>query len=105
MVKIIIVDADKAAHELEVTAGTTLMEAAKNNSIRGVDADCGGAAACGTCAMSFSPDWLHLLESRSEEEDDMLEFSVESPEKCRLTCQITLTDEMDGLHATVETEQ
>ncbi|WP_171210248.1 MULTISPECIES: 2Fe-2S iron-sulfur cluster-binding protein [unclassified Ruegeria] len=105
MIKITLVDADKATHELEVAAGSTLMEAARNNMIRGIDADCGGAAACGTCAMSFSSDWQHILQGRSEEEDDMLEFSVAEPEKCRLTCQIILTEEMNGLHATVETEQ
>lgn len=105
MVKVTLIDADKVPQELEGKAGMSLMEVAKAKDVRGIDADCGGNAACGTCAISLSGDWVHLLEGRSDEEADMLEFSVEEPEKCRLACQILLTDQMDGVIATVETER
>lgn len=105
MINIRITGTDQAEHELQGKPGMTLMEVARAKSIPGVDADCGGNAACGTCAMSFNGDWAHLLEGRSEEESDMLEFSVESPSKCRLSCQVELTDQMDGLTAVVETER
>lgn len=105
MVKITITDADEKAYELDGKPGLTLMEVAKAKDIRGIDADCGGNAACGTCAVSFGAGWEHMLTDRSAEEDDMLEFAVDAPEKCRLACQIELTDQMDGLIAVVETER
>ncbi|WP_340244985.1 2Fe-2S iron-sulfur cluster-binding protein [Roseobacter sp. HKCCA2468] len=105
MITIRITGTDKAEYEVQAKPGMTLMEAAKAKSIPGVDADCGGNAACGTCAMSFGQGWEHLLEGRGADEDDMLEFSVETPSKCRLSCQIELSDQMDGLTAVVETER
>lgn len=105
MVKVTIVDSDKVEHTIEGKVGMSLMEVAKAKSIRGIDADCGGNAACGTCAVSMLKEWKHLLEQRTEEEADMLEFSVEKPEECRLSCQIELTEDMDGISAIVETER
>ncbi|WP_299850853.1 2Fe-2S iron-sulfur cluster-binding protein [uncultured Roseovarius sp.] len=104
MLTISFIDTAKKKHEVETQVGVTLMEAAKAKAIPGIDADCGGSCACGTCAVSFSDEWKHLLDGRSKEEEDMLEFSVETPGNCRLACQITLTEAMNGLHAVVETE-
>lgn len=105
MIEISFVDADKKQHNLQAKPGMTLMEVAKAKDIRGIDADCGGNAACGTCAISFGDNWNHVLEGRSEEEDDMLEFAVQEPGKCRLACQVQVTDDMAGMIAVVETEQ
>lgn len=105
MIEISIVDADKKQHALQATPGMNLMEVAKAKDIRGIDADCGGNAACGTCAISFGEKWRHLLESRTEAEDDMLEFTVQDPANCRLACQVEVSEDMAGLEIIVETEQ
>lgn len=104
MIEISIVDADKTEHALQAKPGMNLMEVAKAKDIRGIDADCGGNAACGTCAISFGEKWQHLLAGRTEAEDDMLEFSVQEPANCRLACQVEVTDDMAGLEIVVETE-
>lgn len=105
MIDITFVDADKKKHDLQAKPGISLMEVAKAMDIRGIDADCGGNAACGTCAISFGDGWAQQLEGRSEEESDMLEFAVQEPSKCRLACQVQVTEDMAGLVAVVETEQ
>jgi 2Fe-2S ferredoxin len=83
---------------VDVQPGKTVMEGARDNSIAGIDADCGGACACSTCHVYVDPAWVAKLPVVSEMESDMLEFAHEpDPDRSRLTCQIVVTEELDGL--------
>ncbi|MBE0594926.1 MAG: 2Fe-2S iron-sulfur cluster-binding protein [Burkholderiaceae bacterium] len=84
-------------HTVEVPAGTTLMEAATNNSVPGIDGDCGGQCACATCHIYIEEPWSTLTGERSESEEDMLNFADDFRPSSRLGCQIRVTDAMDGL--------
>jgi|SRR5579871_2417021 len=84
-------------HEIEVPAGLSVMEGAVNNSIPGIDGDCGGACACATCHVYVDPKWSSALPKPSELEADMLGFAHEPDERSRLSCQIKMTAELDGL--------
>lgn len=85
--------------EVDIAAGLTLMEGARNAGIEAIVADCGGACACATCHVYVEDEWRGKLNPRSENEADMLEFAAaETNESSRLSCQITLSAEHDGLH-------
>jgi len=85
-------------HAIEVEAGLTAMEAAIQNGVPGIDGDCGGNAACGTCHILIDPDWLGTLDSaRNEHEEAMLELIQDAQANSRLACQIKLADSMSGL--------
>jgi 2Fe-2S ferredoxin len=85
-------------HVVEVELGKTVMEGARDNAISGIDADCGGACACSTCHVYVDPAWFEKLPPISEMEADMLEFAHEpDPKRSRLTCQITVTEDLHGL--------
>lgn len=98
MAKITYVTWTGERHVVEVESGKTVMEGARDNDIPGIDADCGGACACSTCHVYVDAAWTDKLPEKTEMEADMLDFAHEpDPEKSRLTCQITVTDELDGL--------
>mgnify|MGYP000750703455 CR=1 FL=1 len=83
---------------VEVAEGLTVMEGAVSNNIPGIDADCGGACACSTCHVYIAEDWVEKLPAKEAMEADMLDFAWEpDPVRSRLTCQIKVTDELDGL--------
>ncbi|MEO1977470.1 MAG: 2Fe-2S iron-sulfur cluster-binding protein [Paracoccaceae bacterium] len=85
-------------HVVEVANGMTVMEGARDSNIPGIDADCGGACACSTCHVYVHPDWVAKLPERDDMEEDMLDFAYEpDPERSRLTCQLKVSDELDGL--------
>jgi len=84
-------------HSVDVPVGLTVMEGAVNNNVPGIDADCGGACACSTCHAYVDPDWVAKLPGREDMEVDMLDFAYEPNERSRLTCQVKVTAEMDGL--------
>jgi 2Fe-2S ferredoxin len=84
-------------HTLDVPAGTTLMRAATDHGVPGIDGDCGGQCACATCHLFVEPQWLALLPPRSAREDDMLDFTSDPRPNSRLGCQIPLTDALDGI--------
>ena len=84
-------------HEVSVPTGTTLMLAAVDNGVPGIDGDCGGQCACATCHVFVDPAWAKRVGGRSEREDDMLNFAAELRDSSRLACQITVTDALDGL--------
>jgi 2Fe-2S ferredoxin len=76
----------------------TVMEGARDNNIPGIDADCGGACACSTCHAYIAPDWVEKLPKMEAMEEDMLDFAyAPDPARSRLTCQIKVTDDLDGL--------
>ena len=98
MAKITFIEWNGTSHTVEVANGLTLMEAARDNSIPGIDADCGGACACSTCHVYVQPDWVEKLPKIEPMELDMLDFAHNpDPQRSRLTCQIMVTDELDGI--------
>lgn len=84
-------------YEVEVPAGTSVMEAAVRNGVPGIDGDCGGAAACATCHVYVPDEWLSRLEPQSDMEANMLEFAEGVRANSRLGCQIKLGARLDGL--------
>jgi 2Fe-2S ferredoxin len=97
MPKITYIEFNGTEHTVEVASGLSVMEGAVNNNIPGIDADCGGACACSTCHAYVTPDWVGKLPAREDMEEDMLDFAFEPNERSRLTCQVKVTPELDGL--------
>jgi 2Fe-2S ferredoxin len=85
------------AHTVEVPVGTTLMRAATDNRVPGIDGDCGGNCACATCHIYVDPNWSDRVGARTATEEDMLNIVAEPRGNSRLGCQIILTDALDGL--------
>ena len=84
-------------HAVEVPAGTTLMRAAVDHRVPGIDGDCGGNCACATCHVFIDAPWAQQLSARSDSEEDMLGLTVDPRPTSRLGCQIRLTDALDGI--------
>ena len=97
MAKIKYIEFNGEEHEVDVQNGLTVMEGAIKNKIPGIDADCGGACACATCHVYVQKEWLSKLPSKEDTEEDMLDFAFDVIENSRLSCQLTVTDELDGL--------
>ena len=98
MPKITYVEHGGSEHVVEVSTGLTVMEGARDNNIPGIDADCGGACACSTSHVYVHPDLVEKLPAREPMEEDMLDFDYEpDPARSRLTCQLKVTDALDGL--------
>jgi 2Fe-2S ferredoxin len=84
-------------HLVDVPAGTTLMRAATDHGVPGIDGDCGGQCACATCHCFIEPPWALQLAPRSTSEGEMLNFVVEPRPTSRLGCQVVVTDALDGI--------
>ena len=97
MAKITYITHDNQKHEVEVQNGLTVMEGAVQNDIPGIDADCGGGMACATCHVYVKEDWFDKINEKSEGEDDMLDQAFEPKKNSRLSCQIIVSDDLDGL--------
>jgi 2Fe-2S ferredoxin len=98
MAKITYIEHSGTAHTLDVANGLTVMEGARDNDIPGIEADCGGACACSTCHVYVAEDWVDRLPPKQPMEEDMLEFAYEpDPVRSRLTCQLKVSDALDGL--------
>ncbi|WP_109807522.1 2Fe-2S iron-sulfur cluster-binding protein [Sphingosinithalassobacter portus] len=97
MLKIIYVDVAGAEHVAEVSEGTSVMRAAKDNGIDGIDADCGGVCACATCHVYVDDAWYPKVGAPSADEEDMLDCVNDRGETSRLSCQIEMRPELDGL--------
>jgi 2Fe-2S ferredoxin len=98
MAKITYIEHNGTEHVVEVANGLTVMEGARDNNIPGIEADCGGACACSTCHVYVHPDWVGKLPGKEAMEEDMLDFAFQpDPARSRLTCQIKVTDAVDGL--------
>jgi ferredoxin, 2Fe-2S len=97
MPKVTFIDFAGAARTVDVPQGTTLMRAATDNHVPGIDGDCGGNCACATCHLYVDPDWSARVGPRTASEEDMLNLVAELQSNSRLACQITLTDELNGL--------
>jgi 2Fe-2S ferredoxin len=97
MPKIIYQTRDGSRHEVEVENGYSVMEGAINNNIEGIVAECGGACACATCHGYIDEAWVGKLTPMDDMEDSMLDAAFERKANSRLTCQIEVSDELDGL--------
>ncbi len=106
MAKITYIEHNGTEHVVEVSNGLTVMEGARDNDIPGIEADCGGACACATCHVYVHDAWVDKLPERDIMEEDMLDFAWDpDPVKSRLTCQLQVTDELDGLIVTMPEKQ
>ncbi len=97
MARIIFFEHDGTRHEVEATNGASVMETAVNNSVPGIDADCGGACACATCHVYIDEAWVEKTATAESMEESMLDFASDMKDNSRLSCQITVTDQLDGL--------
>ena len=97
MPKVIYITTDDARHEVEVEAGYSIMEGAINNNIEGIVAECGGACACATCHSYIDLAWTDRIPSMDDMEDSMLDAAFERKDNSRLTCQIEMSDALDGI--------
>ena len=105
MTKIIYVTHDNKIHDIDVQNGLTVMEGAVQNDIPGIDADCGGGMACATCHVYVKEDWLDKLPIKEDGEEDMLDMAYEPKQNSRLSCQLIVSDELDGLEVTIPEKQ
>jgi 2Fe-2S ferredoxin len=97
MAKITYIEFDGGEHGIEVKAGLSVMEGAVKNDVPGIDADCGGACACATCHVYVDEAWLARTGERTAMEESMLDFAENVKPNSRLSCQIKVTDALDGL--------
>lgn len=97
MAKITYIEHSGKTHEIEVENGLSVMEGAVNNLVPGIDADCGGACACATCHCYVDQEWLAKTGTIDEMEETMLDFAESREANSRLSCQIKVTDKLDGL--------
>lgn len=98
MIQIRFIRGDGSEETLQAPTGQSLMQAAVHANLRGIEADCGGALSCATCHVLLDPPWSSQLPTPMPEERDMLGFAASPAEAgSRLSCQITLTPELDGL--------
>ena len=97
MTKITYIENNGKEHTVDVQNGLTVMEGAIQNDIPGIDADCGGGMACATCHVYVKDDWYNKLDEKSEGEDDMIDQAYDPKNNSRLSCQITVSDKIEGL--------
>ena len=97
MARITYVEWNGTRHEIEVRPGMTVMEGARDNGVPGIDADCGGECACATCHVYVDEAWLARCGTAGEQEASMLSFAATAEPNSRLSCQITMSPELDGL--------
>ena len=105
MPKIIYKDKDGVSKTIEVENGLSVMEGAIQNDIPGIDADCGGAMACATCHVYVEEKWLDKLPKADDAEVDMIDMAHEPKKNSRLSCQLIVTDELEGLTVTTPEKQ
>lgn len=97
MARITFIEYNGIEHEVDASPGQSLMLAAINSMIPGIDADCGGACSCGTCHIFVDPDWVATTGEAGEYECPMLDLNPDRRPGSRLSCQITVNEALDGL--------
>ena len=105
MAKITFVDHRGESRTIEVENGATVMEAAIRNAVPGIEAECGGACACATCHVYIDEAWREKVGEPSPMEEDMLDFAFEVRPSSRLSCQIKVSEDLDGLVVTTPSRQ
>ena len=97
MVKITFIDSSGRARDVEAEAGATVMETAVRNAVPEIEAECGGACACATCHVYVDPAWVAKTGKAEPMEEDMLDFAFDVQPTSRLSCQIKVRQDLDGL--------
>ena len=105
MAKITYVEHSGKSHTIQVQNGLTVMEGAVQNNIPGIDADCGGSMACATCHVYVKEEWFNKLSKKEDGEEDMLDMAYEPNKFSRLSCQLTVSDELEGLVVNLPVKQ
>ena len=105
MAKITYITKDATAHTIEVQNGLTVMEGAVQNDIPGIDADCGGSMACATCHVYVDQQWIDKIPKAEDAENDMIDMAFEPKKNSRLSCQIIVSEELNGLEVTTPEKQ
>ena len=105
MAKITYVENNGTSHTLEIANGLSVMEGAVQNDIPGIDADCGGGMACATCHVYVKEEWFDKLPKKEDGEEDMLDMAYEPNKFSRLSCQLLISDEFDGLIVSIPLKQ
>ncbi len=105
MAKITFITHDNKNHTVDVQNGLTVMEGAVQNDIPGIDADCGGGMACATCHVYVKDEWFDKLPVKEDGEEDMLDMAFEPKKNSRLSCQIIVSDDLDGLEVSIPSKQ
>jgi 2Fe-2S ferredoxin len=105
MPKITYIETSEKSQTIEVANGLSVMEGAVQNDIPGIDADCGGSMACATCHVYVKEEWLDKLPKKEDGEEDMLDMAYEPKKNSRLSCQLIVSDELDGLIVSTPSKQ
>ena len=96
---------DQNTETVDVANGLSVMEGAVQNDIPGIDADCGGGMACATCHIYVNEEWFDKIPKKEDGEEDMLDMAFEPKKNSRLSCQIIVSDELDGLIVSTPSKQ
>jgi len=105
MPKITYIEHNGKSHVIEVSNGLSVMEGAVQNNIPGIDADCGGSCACATCHVYVDENWFKKLKKKDVAEEDMIDMAFEPNKFSRLSCQLTVTDDLNGLVVKMPSKQ
>ena len=105
MAKITSINHNNKSQTLEVQNGLSVMEGAVQNDVPGIDADCGGGMACATCHVYVNEKWLDKLPTKEDGEEDMLDMAFEPKKNSRLSCQLVVSDSLDGLVVNIPSKQ
>ena len=105
MPKITYIENSEKTHTIEVSNGLSVMEGAIQNDIPGIDADCGGAMACATCHVYVKEEWLNKIPKKEDGEEDMLDMAFEPKKNSRLSCQLIVSEKLDGLVVNIPSKQ
>ena len=105
MPKITYIEHNGKSHTVEIANGLSVMEGAVQNNIPGIDADCGGSMACATCHVYVKEEWFNKIPPKNEGEDDMLDQAYKPQKNSRLSCQIEVSDVLEGLEVNLPEKQ
>ena len=105
MTKITYIENSGKSHTINLANGLTVMEGAVQNNIPGIDADCGGSMACATCHVYVKEEWFNKIPKKDDGEEDMLDMAFEPKKNSRLSCQLTVSDKLDGLEVNIPSKQ
>ena len=105
MTKITYIEHSGKSHTIQVQNGLTVMEGAVQNNISGIDADCGGSMACATSHVYVKEEWFNKLPKKEDGEEDMLDMAHEPNKFSRLSCQLTVSDDLEGLVVNLPVKQ
>ncbi len=105
MSKVTYIEHNGKSHTIDVQNGLTVMEGAIQNNVPGIDADCGGSMACATCDVYVKEEWCNKIPKKEDGEEDMLDMAFEPNKFSRLSCQIIVNEELDGLIVQLPSKQ